>query len=113
MNINEEAANQLISYLNSGIDLAKDQIPLVAAEILHWGILVRSIGVVVPLIILFLVAMWARADYRKEPWEKESVIIFCSVLTLPGALIIGNLFVLFKILIAPRVYLIGYLSKLL
>lgn len=113
MTINEEAAKQLITYINNGIDFATAQLPQVAIEILHWGVIIRSIGFLIPLMILIGMLIWGHNNYQKSPWSNESVFLFSLSLSVPILLIIGNGYVLLKILAAPRVYLLDYISHLL
>ena len=115
MNIDEQAANQLIAYLNSGIDFATVQAPLLAQEIIRWSLFGRCIGAIIGSCMIVAGAIFI---YRK--WNKwvtptwNDVVLIPIVIILAGTVItICNGVVIGKILLAPRLYLLEYVSRLL
>ncbi|MFX0095569.1 MAG: hypothetical protein ACFFBD_27780 [Candidatus Hodarchaeota archaeon] len=128
----DQLASKLLEYLQSGMNIAQEQAPLFVNEILKWGMfenLVWSFIWILPLIVyIFTVkSFWknVRSHISNSNWypsqkEKEDARISFTCLNI---IILVALFGItthsltylaaaFKTIIAPRLYLIEYLSNL-
>ncbi|MCK5644171.1 MAG: hypothetical protein KAJ19_25455 [Gammaproteobacteria bacterium] len=115
-----ELAQRLLGYLESGMDLAQEQAPLLVAEILRWAIFE---GMFFAALFALPALVWCgvvicrlkghcKTDDAFDFWMPTGMM---GGLGMPFAigLSVSNLFVAMKAILAPRVFLIEYLSDLL
>lgn len=103
----------------SGIEMLQEQTPLLVEEIYRWELAIGIIGVVIGMGLLTIFA-WMLKN-RKELWEKlekinaEPVYILGSVISLLSGTVFFfvNLCKVIQIAIAPKLYLVYYITKLL
>lgn len=111
----------LINKVQTGIELGTQflgkELPLVAQEIINWGIarsiFYTSMWFVITLAFCVLAAVcWYLADRESEgDWFVGSIVLYlCGLVSL--LVTFYNAFFIVKIAIAPRVYLIEQLLKM-
>lgn len=121
----EEAINQLVEYLNKGAGFVEEQAPLVVNEILNYDWYFYSAAIVIQILISLLCGLVALMLFTNKNLERmrqgddsaagRAMIGFCNLFICVGlwpAIIINN-FSLFKMFVAPRLYLIERLSDLI
>ena len=122
----EEAINQLIEYLNKSAGFVEEQAPLVVNEILNYDWYFYSAVIVIQILISLLCGLVALVTLDKKTLElankhcNDAVVIrivvgICNLsicVCLWPAILVNN-FSLFKMFVAPRLYLIERLSDLI
>jgi hypothetical protein len=135
--------SEVLNLLQDGVEFAKGEIPLLIQDFLNWGIIKESKDVFIVLFLLiisiiFLFKFEEKAD-KSAAWEKRFdgnrnisldgkfisdveddavvytvtyYIFLAAVICATIALVVQSLDV-FKVIYAPRVYLIEEVSKLL
>ena len=112
-----EAYDALIAGLNSVKDFAVEQIPIVLQQLLAWEFTINLIGFVCAIVLLIIitgVVLWG-CKYCVEEGEPPVIpiiLLVSSFIYIPIGYWINNTIVWLKILIAPKVFLIEYLSEL-
>lgn len=124
----QQILSALLGYLQTAAGFAAEQAPLVLQEILNWAIAANALSMVVTAGIIygfcaFLRSVWKRARMPYGNGEGESRIDTddAALLTILPVIFIGvagigfliSMFELVKVLVAPRVFLIEYVSKLI
>ncbi len=110
MTIDEQAATQLINYLNSGLDFASQQAPLVADEILRWGMMSGAVLLVLGLICLAVIVKFFIPNL-KEQRDQDGVWLTLFLFSIiPIIMICANTYTILQIWVAPRLYLLDYIT---
>lgn len=109
-------SEQVQSATDAGVDFAKEQLPIVAQEVVRWGIAESAVWAafwaIPPIVFLFLFRRgWRLA--AKHADESDGISIFLAVvatvaLTAPSIGVVCNVATLTKCIVAPRVYLIEW-----
>ena len=121
--MNEKIENnieQILNYLQEGVQTAgsfvAEQTPLLIQEILSYHLLYHgtwlSIGVLLLLSVIFCFVYFA----RKIDWSDgiESIYLLGVIGFVASiGIILGNVFTFIKIIVAPRLYLLEYVSDLI
>ena len=114
MNIDEQAANQLINYLNSGVDFAVTQAPIIAQEILNWMLLKNCCMLLLGLIVLIV-----GCTVLYQHWTEWITNGFKDIVFIPGAVIALGLmlslssgFMLIKLMVAPKLVLLEVIGQM-
>ena len=112
MNIDEQAANQLIEYINNSAQFVADQAPAVVQEILRWSLVARSIGLGIGLAIMVgAVICWYK--FRDKMSDYEMMPFLLGVFGTFGAgVFVANAYNLLQLTITPKVFLLRYLRHL-
>lgn len=120
----KEFAQQLLDWARSGADIAKEQVPALAQEIVRWGVASEAfhtaLAVLTLLGALVLVRrVWLHASAWVETDTFPSVAAFalhiCGVVvcTVSGLVsLFQHAPVLLMAMYAPRLYIIQYLAAL-
>lgn len=116
---------ELLAWAKSGSGFVTEQIPLLVKEIIRWGLAEKAIYCSIGIILLSLGIILFRYLHTHRSWLRQalnsynedvpamSLCILTLAANLVGALIFFiNLHDFIKILVAPRLYLIEYLSQL-
>ena len=112
MTIDEQAATQLINYLNSGLDFASQQAPLVANEILRWGMLSSSVIMVLGVICLTVIAI-IFLPKLKELRDQDGILLTLFLFSIiPTLMVCVNAYTILQIWVAPRLYMLDYVKRL-
>ncbi len=115
MNIDEQAANQLIAYFNSGIDFATSQAPIIGQEIIQWATFMACVGIAAGLCTLIagsvlLYTKWS--DWLSDGWDDFALLPI--VIIIIGFIATSiNISELAKVTLAPRLYLLEAISNLI
>ena len=115
MNIDEQAANQLIEYLNSSVDFAIAQAPLVAQEIISWTLFMHKAGAALGLSILIAGAIFLYLKWNawvKTAWS-EAALFPMGMMLVGTIVILCNAAVIVKVTLAPRLFLLEFISRLI
>ena len=110
----------LKTSLEAGGDFVKEQAPVIAQEILYWGIAEASVWMVVGGILLYVSMQLIRSSRTLEAdstyFGDGEIIAYYFVGSVCGvvgtALCIVNTLTLCKVLIAPRLYILSMLHTL-
>jgi len=117
-----EQTEQLLEYVRQGVDFTKEQAPLIVQETLRWGVADAQMGIalftLLSLVCLISVICAFRSKQvdRYNDWHPaRAIALFLSVvgLTFFVPAIVINIWTLVQIHVAPRVYLLEHLPKLL
>lgn len=119
----EQTVNSLLQYLQSGMHFANEQAPLLVNEIIKWGIFENLLFFVIFLIPLFVCIFMTCHYFRKiknsgnySHFGKENFVFgLVAGWTLSSLSIVVSLLCFvdaFRAILAPRLYLIEYLSHL-
>lgn len=115
-----ESMDKVLGYVEQGADFAVEQAPLVAQEIVTWGIAEGVISVVVatPLlcvVVFVLKRIWTRKEDRHFDEIDAAFATFFTLLAgvLPAILFCTGLFQAAKALLAPRLYILEQIGRLL
>lgn len=113
MNINEQAAGQLIEYLNSGSNFIAAQAPAVANEIIQWSLFMRWAGVFMGLTLLVVGAVILKSNWENWISEgfKELAMFPIAGMFIGSILTLCNAFMLVKIIMAPKLFLLSYIAN--
>lgn len=113
----EEYTIRALNWLESGAGWVEDQIPLYIEELLNYRIIHHKVWLIVytipTLIALFLIIFGIVRAILDEDWDE---LMWSVVGIIPGLSVIGlvyHLLEIYKISIAPRVYLLEYFTDLL
>lgn len=117
---------QLITEVLSGLRTTKgfviDQAPDVVKQILYWNAASAAIWIVMSLVLgitIWRASIRISAELKKPEYEQTEAIAFggtlgCIFSTILALVVFTvNIFILAKVLIAPKLYLIEYFSGLL
>lgn len=103
----------LLAYTKQGIDFAKDQIPLVITEKLHfalaWNIVWLVAGIV---IIVFGYALFRKA-VKYDEWDTPLSLFALIIPAIGVGIFFSNLYYILMILLAPRLYIIEWITSLI
>lgn len=120
---NKEIINQFLSELLDGVRQAgafvKEQLPLVLQEYIAWGIAEGALGIILGLLgVLFgyLLGKWSWTQLKDGEFNMTGFLGMIGaglLMVMGGSTVCQGAWQLLKALIAPRVYLIDELSKLL
>ena len=113
----KKSVDIVLTYIQQGVEFAKEQAPLVAQEYLRYWTIVYWIWLgVFTLIFLALVWLWIkwkRADFGDDDAEAGcafgNIVLSCVSIVGIGLMVSG----LIKIHTAPRVYLLDWLRSML
>ena len=105
---------ELLSYLKTAADFAAEQAPLVLQEILNWGIASNLLWIIIGILFIALIVIGNVKLTRKYPNDDFAPLYVISGLggffILIGVLM--SMFDVVQIIVAPRVYLIEYVGRL-
>ena len=121
----KEAGSELYAVGKAGVaqavDFALQQAPLVVQEFLSWKMgeaIFNCIFFSIVVIILLSIIVWAKKKIKKlHSYDDDIVfysmiITFCIVFTVGSTIPIkNNIETIIKIKLAPRVYIIEYVTK--
>ena len=115
----EELFNKLLGWVNTIEDFTMEQLPLFVEEILTYRAIYHGIWASL-LILVFGIAAYLLIKYRPKRDEDgyfEPGELFVSILMWAGELIlflvsVAHIFKFIMVLVAPRLYLIEYVSNL-
>jgi len=110
--MNEKLQGELSEYIKATVDMASEQMPLVAEEIVLFAIWDGSIGLLLGIAMIPALVMWARHAI-KERWDEIFWLGVCVGSLLSFFMIIFSLNELLKAAFAPRVLILEKLSGLL
>jgi len=113
-----ESLASLLEYTEQAVEFSKDQAPLVAQEIIHWGIASNAAWVlawVAAIVALSFVFRAGRRAHAKNDLSMGDLVMFLSVLAIGGCSlgVMSSLGGFIKAVVAPRLYLIEYIGRLL
>jgi len=114
-----ELAQRMLGYLESGMDAAQEQMPLLLGEIIAWGIaehlIIAAMFWVAPCVWVCVgMSVYRHVAEANNEGDAGFMVFVVSVLQAP--LIIGGVMFFLaalKAVVAPRLYLIEYLRDLL
>jgi hypothetical protein len=118
--MNDQLQQQLLTWASNAIEIAKDEIPAFAQEILNYGFYNRIFEIIFGIILLAQLPFYVRYirklmqnDFHND---NEGFTIFISLvsitLTIVGlAYLFDGIITLIKITCAPRLYLLDYILK--
>lgn len=113
-----KSSEKLLQYAESGSYFLQDQAPVYVEELLSFGVINNTIGLVVStiitLILLGLIIFLMYENHTKQYEDYRSLgSFFCSVaLLLSLVFAIGSYLELKKIEVAPRVYIVEQLKNI-
>ncbi len=103
------------------VDFALQQAPLVVQEFLSWKMgeaIFNCIFFSIAIIILLSIIVWAKKKTKTLYLHDDAmvgysiIIIFCTILTIGSTIPIkNNIETIIKIKLAPRVYIIEYVTN--
>ncbi len=110
--------------MESGVDLAWEQAPLIAQEIVLYGRITNTLGSVVMLLIssffLIVVLAFNRKYWNTDVPEKDADYVIWGTLFCIGAAILSSAILVIEFLpatamawFAPRLYVVMYVADLL
>ena len=110
-------SQELLSYVQSSHDFAVQQVPLVAQEIITWGIASNVVVAVIALSVSVVFFKVAHAIYCAKDWDEVERIIgtgsfYCSS-TMLFIFSIVTFYHAAQAYFCPRLYIIEYLANLL
>ena len=105
-----DTINSTKEGITQGIDFASKQIPDVIEQLLKWKLVEASVFMVSG-VILILTAIYV---YRKFLKDSDGAIVVLSIPLALGGIVcfINNILIMFQIIVAPKIYLIEYVSHL-
>ena len=117
-----EAGEELLSWMQSAEGFAVEQAPLLAQEIVRWGVWSHAAAVLV--CCFFLCLIWGFRPFIRNVIKKEQttwdyldelaifgIALFISI--IPVIILSVNASVALKVLIAPRLYIMEQLGGML
>lgn len=125
--INNDAANtaiaELMKWASNAADFAKEQMPLVAQEIIRFGIaesilvLLLTIGIMAIIWRIRHNLLYSRTDHEGNPYKRspdEDEYIFSAIIcfftsAIPFCFMCGAAWQMTQAIFAPRLYLLEYL----
>lgn len=124
MKVLKPLVDELVKLIKKGMDLAKDELPVIATQILNFYFWASFLWVVVGVILLLAglychvhaipyVAEGARHGFRDE--DPSCFWVIGAVVTYVAGVIfvVSNLIDVIKIKVAPRLFLLEYLKGFL
>jgi hypothetical protein len=119
----EEIMKQLTPILENtkdsilkAADILKEQVPQVVNEIYCWEFVVSLIGFIIGIVLLIVTYLGIRAAIRYYKTNNECVgpeaMLFCFPIII-GIIFICDGISWIKILVAPKLFLIEYVSDLI
>ena len=120
-NASAEAIQQVITWLAELKDGVCEQAPLLAEEIVRYGVVVHTFWVVACLLLLSATAIMVvyvvrRAEKMKDDEQSsvEAAFFFGLLFALLGSVVLCvNVSALVQVLVAPRLYILSELKQLL
>lgn len=116
-----DAGAKVLEYLEATEGFAIEQAPLLAQEILSWGLTLGVAGVSISLIItalIWILGLKIKAACKEDNphWGKDdeafSFAMMLLVSGLPCILLAAGMSTVLKVLVAPRLYIIEKISTL-
>lgn len=115
-----EKIDQLLNYLKDGVEFGKEQMPLLAHEIITVGIAWNSIMVCVSLMVIAATVKWCwwlHTTARDRQWDSDiyTVVTVCAILGggVPAVAMLRWVYQLLLGILAPRLYLVEYIRGVL
>lgn len=121
-NVSAEALTEVLGWVKEAKEFATEQAPLLAQEIVTYGILANAVSVCLGAVVLttgsVLVLRLLKHGKQWEGNDKEGTIIghvFGGIgcVVIGSTITFGSLFPMLQAIVAPRLYVIKYLSELL
>lgn len=118
----ENNLDQIIAYLHEGVKTAGDfvveQTPLLVQEILTYNLIyhgsLMGLGIFIAVMMISLtLRFWPKIDWDDGDHVMSFLIGSIAGWGLSLGLIFCNIFVVIKIIFAPRLYLLEYISGLI
>jgi hypothetical protein len=116
--VSADVAEEVLGWLQAGAELVEAQAPLLAQEILRFGLVSEIFGLVLFGATSIAIALYARYAARRlrnaklSDWDLAfGLAALCSAFF--GILAVASLHGIIKILVAPRLYLLEQLADLL
>ena len=116
--INQQAAEELLKWMKGLGEFTQEQAPLLAQEIVRYGIWANLIGLIISISICAVlvygaITLWGAGDpgWRDEKRPLSIILTFFVAIIIPTSLT-THLPPLLMSVFAPRLYVIEQLSKL-
>lgn len=105
----------ILGYVKAGANFAAEQAPLVAQEILYYGMAIHALWIVLSGAALWLCAFkfipWCRAEAANSGGGSLGLAICVTAISV--IVFICNLELMFKATLAPRLYVIAEITSML
>lgn len=126
-NVLEQKALESIEEVQKWVSVSKDfvieQSPLVVQEMISWAIAQHTFGIVlsfllilVPIVLYYKYSVYFYVWYKDKVFEHPgpffSVVGFLASIILPFIMLCIDTYFLLFVLVAPRLFVIGELAKL-
>ena len=118
----EEFLQQTLEWMQSGIDWFNAELPIYVEQLIKWKLASNWVGVGIGIILIVLGFVSLKIMYKKHNENKEFgysdewmwLWVLVSILWLSGTIILISCTMnVLQLMIAPRVYLIEYIGRML
>ena len=119
--LTQETLVEVLSWVKEAKELMVEQAPLLAQEIISYGITanILAIGLAALATGGAIMCTWLLCKHGEKWWEEDNVrIVPCGVVIFFGFLLgtphlFIHIFILVKVLVSPRLYVLEKLSEMI
>jgi hypothetical protein len=108
-----DAINSTKEGISKGIDFASEQLPEVIEQLIMWKMAEAIVWIVITFIALVVIVKIAKSKWDDCYSKFDAIGISMLLGIMPLIIFLVNVTELIKLIVAPKVYLLEYVSKLI